>query len=242
MTTHPFLHQGLSILQAQLKPSTQRFATHHSGTACPFLTISRESCAGATTLGKNLVPLLNDQMGEEDRSWMFLDKNLINHALTHHHLPEQLAHYRPEDRIFEIKGMIGEMIGLHPPLWELEQQVAEAILNFAKLGCVILSGRAAHLITRNLPGGFHVRLVASLETRIRRAQLNNQCDRATALASIHDSDSARQRHVRTNFERNLDDPHTYDLVINTDRVSPTTAAHLVLSGMQARMAAIMMPE
>lgn len=239
--SHPFLQQGLSIFNAQLKPSTQRFASPHSGTVYPFLTISRETCAGATTLGKHLLPLLNEQMGEEERSWMFLDKNLINHALTHHHLSEQLADYLPEDRISEIKGMIGEMVGLHPPLYELEHQVAEAILNFAKLGHVILSGRAAHLITGNLPGGFHVRLVASLETRIQRAQLNYQCDRTTALSLVNDNDSARQRHVRTNFEQNLDDPHTYDLVINTDRVTPTTAAHLVLSAMQERMAAIMPP-
>ncbi len=240
-TSHPFLQQGLSILHAQLKPSTQRFASPHSGTVYPFLTISRETCAGATTLGKHLLPLLNEQMGDEQRSWMFLDKNLINHALTHHHLSEQLANYLPEDRISEIKGMIGEMVGLHPPLYELEHQVTEAILNFAKLGHVILSGRAAHLITGNLPGGFHVRLVASLEARIQRAQLNYQCDRATALSLVNGNDSARQRHVRTNFEQNLDDPHTYDLVINTDRVTPTTAAHLVLSAMQERMAAIMPP-
>lgn len=238
MTNHPFLHHGLSILHAQIKAPKIRTEVPLGGVIHPFLTISRETCAGATTLGKHLLPLLDENLGEEDRSWMFLDKNLINHALTHHHLPEQLAAYLPEDRIFEIKGMIGEMVGLHPPLWELEHRVAEAILKFAQLGCVILAGRAAHLITRDLPGGIHVRLVASPETRIRRAMLNYQCDRAAAVIFIRDSDSARQRHVKTNYERNLEDPHTYDLVINTDRIPPATAARLVLRALEERMATL----
>jgi hypothetical protein len=235
MTTHPYLQHGLSILHAQIKPAAHRTAGHPGGTISPFITVSRETCAGATTLGKHLLPLLNEQLGDEHRSWMFLDKNLINQALTLHHLPEQLAAYLPEDRISEIKGLIGEMVGLHPPLWELEQQVAEAILKFAKLGHVILAGRAAHLITRDLPGGLHIRLVASLESRIQRAQTTYQWDRTQAEAFIHENDRARQRHVRTNFEQESGDPHTYDLVINTDRIPPDLAARLVLEALRERV-------
>ncbi len=235
MTNHPFLHHGLSILRAQIKAPQAKNEVPIGGVIHPFLTISRETCAGATSLGKNLLPLLNENLSEEARSWMFLDKDLINHALTHHHLPEQLAEYLPEDRIFEIKGMIGEMVGLHPPLWELEHRVAEAILKFARLGCVILTGRAAHLITRNLPGGVHVRLVASLESRVRRAMEFNRCDRTTAEIFLRDNDQARQRHVKTHFDCNIDDPHTYDLVINTDRIPIATAARLVLRALEERM-------
>jgi len=238
MTSHPYLHQGLSILHAQLQPSQAPSPSHHTGQVHPFLTISRETCAGATTLGQHLLPLLNDRLGEEGRSWMFLDKDLLNQALNLHHLPERLADYLPEDRLPEIKGLIGEMVGLHPPLWELEHRVAEAILKFAQLGCVILNGRAAHLITRGVPGGFHLRLVAPLESRIRRAQAIQGIDRAAAEQFISENDSARERHVQTHFERDINDPHLYDMVINTDRIPPATAAQLVLVAMQDRMAAL----
>ena len=238
MTTHPYLHQGLSILTAHLKPSNHTPTFSLDGAPRPFLTLSRETCAGATSLGQNLLPLLDENIGEEDRSWMFLDKDLINQALSMHHLPQYLAEYLPEDRLSEVKGLIGEMVGLHPPIWELEHQVAEAILKLAKLGCVILAGRAAHLITRNLPYGLHVRLVASLESRIARARQLQPCSRAEAEAFIRESDSARQRFVQTNFSADINDPHTYDLVINTDRISSASAAHLVLRALLERVAAL----
>ncbi len=238
MTTHPYLQHGLTILHARLKSPHPRFANLTGPGPRPFITISRETCAGATTLGKHLLPLLDAHLGEEGRSWMFLDKDLLHHALNHHHLPESLADYLPEDRLPEIKGLIGEIVGLHPPLWELEHRVAEAIHRFAELGHVIISGRAAHLITRDLPGGLHLRLVAPLESRIRRAQQIQQNDRTQAENFIHENDQARERHVRTHFEQDINDPHGYDLVINTDRIPPATAARLVFNAMQDHIAAL----
>lgn len=238
MTTHPYLHQGLTILHTQLRPTGTFSPKPVTPTVHPFITLSRETCAGATALGEHLLPLLNEHLHEEGRSWMFLDKDLITRALDLSNLPEQLAHYLPEDRISEIKGLIGEMVGLHPPLWELDHRVTEAIVKFARLGCVILSGRAAHLITRELPGGFHLRLVAPLESRIHRAQSVRQTSRTAAEQFIRETDGARERHVHTHFDEDINDPHLYDMVINTDRVTPATAANLVLAALQDRRAAL----
>lgn len=237
MTPHTYLDHGITIFHTRFQSpgaeSHAPFSTPHR----PFLTISREACAGATTLGQHLVPLLDAQLGEEGRSWMFLDKDLLTHALTTNHLPEHLATYLPEDRISDIKGMIGEIVGLHPPLWELEQRVNEAIRQVAQLGRVIFAGRAAHLITRSLPGGFHLRLVAPQELRIRRLQEQQGCDRETAARILHETDSARRRYVQSNFERDINDPLTYDLIINTEKVQPATAAQLVLRAMLERVVA-----
>lgn len=232
---HPYLDHGITILQTRAKVPGAGSLTPFSAPQRPFLTISREACAGATTLGQHLVPLLNAQLGEEGRSWMFLDKDLLTHALTTNNLPEQLATYLPEDRISDIKGMIGEIVGLHPPLWELEQRVNEAIRQLAAMGRVIFAGRAAHLITSSLPGGFHLRLVAPLALRVKRLQELQGCDRETATRILHETDNARRRYVQSNFERDINDPHTYDLIINTDKIQPATAAQLVLRAMLERV-------
>ena len=119
MATHTYLDQGLTIFHARLKtPQTRAEAEANSPALHPFITISREACAGATALGEKLVPLLDEQIGQEGRSWIFLDKDLITHALTKHQLPERLSEYLPEDRVSEIKSLIGELIGLHPSIWE----------------------------------------------------------------------------------------------------------------------------
>jgi Cytidylate kinase-like family len=234
MIPHTYLDHGITILHTKLHSSENPFGRSIRPKQRPFLTISREACAGATTLGRHLLPLLDREMGEEGRSWMFLEKDLLTYALTNGHLPKHFASFLPEDRLSEIKGLIGEIVGLHPPLWEMEKRVAEAIHQIALLGGVIFSGRAAHLVTQDLPGGFHVRLVASLPTRIKRLQAEQHCDASAAAKILQESDSARRRYVQSHFERDINDPYTYDLVINTDHIAPATAAHLILQGLRER--------
>lgn len=239
MSTHAYLDQGLAILQARLStPPFPAESEPRTPPIHPFVTISRECCAGASSLGRKLLPLLDNEIGQDGQSWMFLDKDLITFALTQHRLPERLAEFLPEDRISETKSLIGELLGLHPSLWELEHQVAEAILQLAHVGRVVFAGRAAHLITSSLPGGFHVRLVASLESRTKRMMALQHCGEDDAIQAIARTDAARRRHVQTHFDRDIDDPHTYDLVINTDRVALATAAHLVVQALRDRLASI----
>jgi cytidylate kinase len=235
MPQRTYLERGLSVLEARLQ-NPQAGLTSHVTDARPFITVSRETGAGATTLGKLLIPLLDETFGEPGQGWVFLDKNLLVQALARRNLPERLAEHLPEDKISEIKAVIGELVGLHPPLWELERQVAEAILQLAHVGRVILVGRASFLITRSLPGGLHVRLVASMEVRTKRMMGLLDCSAAEAGEYIRKTDRGRQRHLRTRFEQDIEDPHTYDLVINTDRMSPPTVAHLVLGALRDRLA------
>ena len=234
MPTHTYLHQGLAIFQTRLQDPRETHPVPKSLDAPPFITISREACAGASALGQLLLPMLDEEFGREGQSWMFLDKNLLHYALNSHKLPARLADFLPEDRVSEINAVIGELLGLHPPLWELEQQVGETILQIARSGRVIIAGRGAHLVTRSLPGGFHVRLVAGIETRIERMMAQQKCDRAAAMGLIENSDHARRRFVKNRFGAEIDDPHSYDLVLNTDRIQSAAAAAIVLEGLRQR--------
>ena len=237
MSSHTYLEHGLTIFNTRLgAPGTSGSHPGFNESGLPFLTISREACAGATTLGEHLIPLLEAEMPHEGRSWMFLDKNLLTQVLSHDSLPEHLAKFLPEARISEVKAIIGEIVGLHPPLWELEQRVSRGIYQIARRGCVIFAGRAAHVVTRDLPGGFHLRLVAPLETRIARMQEMHHCSRDEARKALEETDRARERFVQANFGHDINDPCSYDLVINTERIRPSKAARLVVDAMLERIA------
>ncbi len=237
MVPHTYLEQGLSVLHARLRtPPTDRRPDRQAEVR-PFLTLSRETGAGATTLGRELLPRLDREFPVPGHPWVLLDRDLLAHALTHHQLPTSLANYLPEDRISEIQAAIGELVGLHPSLWQLEQKVAEAILQLAHVGQVILVGRAAHLITGDLPAGLHVRLVASTETRTARVAAALGSDPEQAAAHLAKTDDARRRFVRKHFNREIDDPTSYDLIVNTDRVSAPAAASIVVAALRERLAA-----
>lgn len=232
MTPHTYLDQGLSVLHARLRTPRASASPASRADIHPFITLSRETGAGATTVGEELVPLLDRGSHDDDTRWVLLDRDLLDQALKHHRLPATLAEYLPEDRVSEIRATIGELVGLHPSLWQLEQKVAEAVLQLAHVGHVILAGRAAHLITRSLPGGLHVRLIASRDVRIGRVAAAQHCSRTAAAEHIDKHDEARRRFVRQNFDANLDDPHAYDLVLNTDHLSARAAAELIATALK----------
>jgi cytidylate kinase len=145
-----------------------------------------------------------------------------------------VARFMPEDRISEISDTMEELFGLHPPSWVLVRKVTETILHLAELGNVILIGRGAAVVTAKLDYVFHVRLVSSLENRVRRMQELNHLDRAAALRLIQQEDRGRERYLKKYFETDVDDPLLYHLMINTDRISHETAARLIADAVLSR--------
>ena len=72
-------------------------------------------------------------------------------------------------------------------------------------------------------------------------QALQKCDRAEAKRVVEETDNARRRYLQSNFEQDINDPHAYDLIINTEHILPVTAAQLVLQAMQERVGATAVP-
>lgn len=166
---------------------------------------------------------------------MVFDRNLVEQVLEDHHLPAHLARMMPEDRISDLTDFLDEMFGLHPPFWTLVRRISETIQRLAQQGNVILIGRGANLVTRNLPNVFHVRLVAPLERRITRTQEMHNLSKKAAMELIHKEDQGRERYLKKYFNQNVDDPLLYDLILNTDLISFDDSARLIADAAQLMM-------
>jgi cytidylate kinase len=119
------------------------------------------------------------------------------------------------------------MMGLHPAAWMLVHMTSETILHLAKMGNSVIVGRGANIVTRKLNHGLHVRLVGSLEKRIKHIQDYYKLAREQAEHFIKDEDRGRASYLNRHFGRDIDDPLNYSLVLNTDRVSYDEAAKLI---------------
>ncbi len=138
-----------------------------------------------------------------------------------------MAQYISEQRTSEIRDIIETMVNLHPPAFELVRQTSETMLHLAQMGYSVIVGRGGNIVTRKLPGGFHVRLIGSAKKRV--SHLADYFNQSTADAEkmMRTEDKGRADYLKQNFDKNIDDPLLYDLVINTDSVSYEDAAQMI---------------
>ncbi|MBI2517864.1 MAG: cytidylate kinase-like family protein [Opitutae bacterium] len=200
-----------------------------------FVTISREAGSG----GSSLAQLVAKQLAETDGSavpWQVYGGNVVDRMLEANHLSDRLARFLPEDHVSELVASIGELVGLHPSLWELVQKTNETMRDLAKGGQVILVGRGANFATVGIAGGVHVRLIAPPENRARAWAEFKGIPEAEALAQIAKVDAARRRYASRTFNADQENPAAYDLVINTGLLPLAEAAALVAARVRARLA------
>lgn len=191
------------------------------------ITISRQAGSGGHALAAKLAELLKAQEPQGSPPWAVFDRNLVQRVLEDNHLPARLARFMPEDRVLQITDTMDELFGLHPPSWILVRKTSETILHLAELGHVILIGRGANVITSKLAHVLHVRLVGSLEKRVRRLQELNAINPKEALKLAGNEDLARRRYLKQYFSKDIEDPLLYHMVLNTDSVSVEEAAQMI---------------
>jgi cytidylate kinase len=123
-----------------------------------------------------------------------------------------------------------------PGLWESLVEaarvefalVASEVLHLAERDNVVIMGRWATLLLRKISHCVRVRLCAPQETRIPRVMARRSVSREEAIELIRKADEGASARIRRFFDEIWGDPLLYDLVINTERVSPDAAVQQIV--------------
>ncbi|MFM8887528.1 MAG: AAA family ATPase, partial [Chthoniobacterales bacterium] len=198
----------------------------------PFVTISRQAGAGAETVARLLADKLNAQGPKDAQPWTVFDKNLIGKVLEDQNMPQEIARHVHEDKDTTLKALVGELLGMHPSMWTIFHHTSDTILKLARIGRCIIVGRGGNIITAKLKGGLHVRLVAPETVRLAHLTSHLKMDDKAAEKYLHDEDAGRRRYLKSNFEKDIDDPLLYDAVLNTASLGFDRTAD-ILAGMIA---------
>lgn len=217
------LEQCRSFINCQL--SSGGWA-RSDGLVKPAITCSRMTGAGGLTVADELAEYLQAKVPRH-APWTVFDRKLVEQVLEDHHLSKRVAEFMPENHKSMLTDIFEELLGLHPSAWTLVHQTAETILHLAQMGHVILVGRGASVVTRELDNVFHVRLVGSVAKRIERVQQVYELDRPAAIEFINRKDKGRRRYLKEHYHEDIDDPLLYHLIINTDRIRSEDAARLI---------------
>jgi cytidylate kinase len=187
------------------------------GDTMAIITISRQK----GSLGDEIARAVSESLQHA-----LVDKTKISDAMADLGLPT------PEFERFD---------GKKPTIWQsmTDQKKRFAFLiravlyDFARRGNAVILGRGGQVLLKETPGTLHVRIVAPLETRVRRLGGLKQSDDQQAQQSLAQSDRDSSGFIRSFFDVDWEDESLYDVILNTRSISVGTAASLIVEATRA---------
>ena len=192
----------------------------------PYLLISRERGAGGNTVAQ----LVGRRLG-----WQVFSGEIVDEIAQKAHVRRQLIESLDERDRTTIQDIIGQLldppeIGTSGYLGYLKQ----VVLTLGHQGYVIIVGHGAQYI---LPSqfGLNVRMIAPVEARVRRLADKAHLSLGAARVEIERIDHERVKSVHRLFGRNVTDPLSHDLTINTAAMNAEVAAEVVIMALRRKL-------
>ncbi len=199
-------------------------------TGFPFVTIARQAGVDGHALGREIIRQLikRDTRDEWAQGWDLYDHQLCLLIVQDPQVKtsfESLVEeeYRPESRLF-----IPEMLAGASQQHMVTKRVLDVVRLLGLLGRVVIVGRAGNFVTRGLPGGLHVRLVAPESVRLRNMMELVPEGEEAARKALRRQDRDRERLADDFFNGDVSDSVNYDLTLNAGRLSLIEMAHCVV--------------
>jgi cytidylate kinase len=111
----------------------------------------------------------------------------------------------------------------------------------ANTGHVVIVGRGGQVILADRRDVLHVRVVAPLAQRVAYVARREGLDEAAARARAQTKDRARTRYMQTQYHCQHDDPHLYDLVVNTGVLDLDSAVDLIALALARKASRLSVP-
>ena len=199
------------------------------------VTISHASGAGGDNIGRSVAKGLG---------FRYVDEEIIQLAAKRHGLdPELVAD--AERRKSALGRMLddmaapimmeptGGMIMLPPEAFlsreDVRALIVEAIQETAKRGEVVIVSHAAGVPLTGRPDVLRVLVTASFEPRAQRLAQATRSTKADAESALKESDAGRADYFLRFYGIEHELPTHYDLVVNTDTLTPEEASDIVIT-------------
>ena len=191
----------------------------------PILTVSRQRGSGGTILAERLAERFGYTLLHRD----VIDRICESSGYKRRIIESLDGHARSQVQLWVESVLQGAYVDASDYL----RALLEVIYSISQLGGVVVVGRGSNFILGN-ERGFHIRVIAPLEVRVRHLAERDGLAGRDALREIEKSDHERTEWVRKACGRSIDDPLGYDLVINHLSISMESATSLVAAAAQEK--------
>jgi cytidylate kinase len=179
---------------------------------------------------------ISRQMGSTGHSVAKMAAEILGYRLVWREVINQAAHISgsPEAALAAIDELGMLSMCPSPKKCKAYRKAVEKVMHeLAEEGNVVILGRAGQVILSRRPDVLHVRIIAPAELRAQRVAQIHAITYEYALEQIHASDKHRETYVDRFYQQRWDDPDLYDLVLNTARLAPETAAEMIAAAVRA---------
>ena len=199
----------------------------------PFITISREFGCCGFELAQKIVEIMNKEYKPEP-PWAAYDRVLIEKLTDDTGLSASLVETLTGNARNTLTNLFQTTFSKFPPQVAVYRRMSETIAMLAANGNSVIVGRGGNLITRNVEGGFHVRIVAPLRWRADNMAEKMNMSKSAALKEIDEKEKERASFFREFLKHELSDPLNYHLLINNFHYTTEEAARLIIAGMKEK--------
>lgn len=176
-----------------------------------IISISRE----AGSLGDEIAEAVTEKLGYE-----LIEKSQISGVLLEHGFMASEV-----DKLDEKKPSIWQILSKQKDIFD--HLIRATVYEFAARDNVVIVGRGAQIILKGIPGTLHVRITAPYDTRVSRIMELMECEHLKAERFTRLSDRDSSGYISTYFDADWNDSTLYDLVINTRKLTLSTAVDLI---------------
>jgi CMP/dCMP kinase len=192
-----------------------------------FVTISRDN----GTMGDAIAARLAAKLG-----WHVFDKEIVDYIAENSNVRQSLVAELDERGENLIQDTVGRFLRMAEGGSFGSEDYHTGLLHTLKYlatrGNAVVVGRGANFALAGEAEGLHVRIIGSQETRSRRLAVRWGVTVEEARRRMTEMDTGRRSFIRRHFRQDLDDPHTYDQVFNTDRLSSDQVVDALLAAIR----------
>jgi Cytidylate kinase-like family len=107
--------------------------------------------------------------------------------------------------------------------------IREAVQDAAARGNVVLVAHAASYACSEQPDVLRVGITAPMATRVSRVAAAHGISEKDAAKSVKKSDAGRAAYLKKTYGISSESPSDYDVIINTERLTPDAAVELIVA-------------
>lgn len=202
----------------------------------PFITISRQAGCSAKRIAIKLSKIMTgySYMSETktEAEWKWVDKHVFSEVVNEMVSEVKNGNSEHSEKIIKLLKQV-DLAFQNESIYDLDDEnlilVLKAIIcRLASMGRVIIVGRSAGVVLKNVPNKLNIRLEAPTDWRINRVMQIRDLSRAEAEDYINQMDSKRDSFIEKVIGRkpenndfdvifnyaSLEDDHIVDAVIN----------------------------